>query len=79
MGEGAIEGVAKEYEIDASNPFSTQFKYTRYNATHASPRNASALTGLRRTVKAKEVSSDGKEGATMQGDDHLVADMGTSQ
>merc|ERR1711920_286313 len=69
----------KEYVIDASNPFSTQFKYTRFNATHASPRNVSALTGLRRTVKAKEVSSNGKEGAAMQGDDTLMADMSASQ
>ena len=79
MGEGAIEGVAEEYEIDASNPFSTAFKYTRFHATRASPRNVSALTGLRRIVNAKEVSSGGMEGATMQGDDTLVADVGASE
>ena len=26
MGEGAIEGVAEDYEIDGADPFSTSFK-----------------------------------------------------
>ena len=76
MGEGAIEGVAKDYEIDATNPFSTQFKFARFHVTHASPRNVSALTGVRRTVDAK--LSGGVLGAAMQGDDTLVADMSAS-
>ena len=79
MGEGAIEGVAEDYEINAMNPFSVEFKYTRFHAKHASPRNILALTGLRRTMNAKEVSSGGMEGATMQGDDTLMADQGASQ
>ena len=73
MGEGAIEGTAKDYEVDATNAFSTVFKYTRFHATHASPRNVSALTGLRRHVKATE----GGQSAAMQGDDTLVAGRAT--
>ena len=72
MGEGAIEGVAEDYEIDAENHFSTEFKYTRFNATRASPRNVAALTGVHRDVKADQTAA-GLEGATVQGDD-VVAD-----
>ena len=68
MGEGAIEGAAEEYEINTTDPFSTDFKYSRFNATRASPRNVSALMGLRRRVKATQGSGD-IEGAMMQGDD----------
>ena len=76
MGEGAIEGAAADYAIDAADPFSTEFKYSRFHATHASPRDVSALTGLRRHIKATE-GSGGSEGATMQGDDTLVAGRAT--
>ena len=73
MGEGAIEGTAADYVVDAADPFSTEFKYSRFHATHASPRNVSALTGLRRHVKATE----GGQSAAMQGDDTLVAGRAT--
>ena len=73
MGEGAIEGAAADYTIDGAEPFSTEFKYSRFHATHASPRNVSALTGLRRHIKG----SGGSEGAAMQGDDTLVAGRAT--
>ena len=76
MGEGAIEGAAEFYTVDAANPFSTKFKYSRFHATHASPRNVSALTGLRRHIKPTE-GSGGSEGATMRGDDTLVAGLAT--
>jgi len=68
MGEGAIEGGAADYEIDAKNPFSTAFKYTRFHAEHASPRDLSTLTGVRRSVKGG-AAAGGVEGATMEGDD----------
>ena len=77
MGEGAIEGAAEEYEIDATNPFSTEFKYSRFHAAHASPRNVSALTGVRRAFKAGEAAGNRVEGASMQGDD-VVADVAVS-
>jgi hypothetical protein len=45
MGEGAIEGVATDYEMDG--PFSTDFKFSRFGATgHVAPRNVSLLSGL---------------------------------
>jgi len=68
MGEGAIEGTAEDYEIDPDSPYSVIFKYTRFYAQHASPRDVSALTGLHRASKV-----GGLEKAFTQGDD-LVAD-----
>ena len=56
MGEGAIEGVAADYEIPLSAPFTVDFKYSRFHAREAAPRNISALQGKRRKVyKAKGV------------------------
>ena len=69
MGEGAIEGTAEDYEIDPNSPYSVFFKFTRFYAQHASPRDVSALTGLRRRVS----KVGGLETAFTQGDD-LVAD-----
>jgi len=69
MGEGAIEGTAEDYEIDSTNPFSTDFKFTRFHAVQASPRDVSALTGFHRKAHA-----DKSESATMLGDDTLVDD-----
>jgi len=75
MGEGAIEGAAEDYEIDATDPYSSKFKYSRFHATRASPRNVAALTGLHRHAAADK-GGGGMEGANMQGDDALV--MGLS-
>ena len=50
MGEGAIEGVAADYEINAVDPYSPTFKYSRFGATKAAPRDTSKLTGVRRVV-----------------------------
>ena len=74
MGEGAIEGVAEEYEMDANNPFSTEFKYSRFHATSARPRDVLALTGVHRHIDAAAEAGRGIEGATMQGDDTVMAD-----
>jgi hypothetical protein len=50
MGEGAIEGVAADYEISQLDPFSHVFKYSRFLALHAAPRDTSSLSGVRRNV-----------------------------
>jgi hypothetical protein len=58
MGEGAIEGVPADYEIDRSSPYSTSFKYSRFGLKKAAPRNVTALTGKKRKiVKVKGVPS----------------------
>jgi len=60
--EGAIEGVYTDYEIDAANPFGTHFKYSRFDATAAKPRDVSKLTGVKtnhtEAVTAASVSAD---------------------
>ena len=53
--EGAIEGSYKDYII-ADGPFSTAFKFSRYDAhTPIAPRNVSRLSG----IKAPAISSAG--------------------
>jgi len=49
MAEGAIEGVAADYEMEG--PFATAFKYSRYDATAAKPRDVSKLAGKRVPLK----------------------------
>ena len=51
MGEGAIEGDATDYVIQRSDPFSTLFKFSRFEAFSAAPRNATKLTGVHRKVE----------------------------
>lgn len=43
MGEGAIEGVAADYEV--ASKFATDFKYSRWGMRSAAPRDVAALTG----------------------------------
>ena len=43
MGEGAIEGVAADYEMPSK--WATAFKYSRFGLTAAPPRDPSALSG----------------------------------
>jgi hypothetical protein len=50
MGEGAIEGVLADYEINHADPFSTVFKYSRFGLEMANPRNISALSGIKRKI-----------------------------
>jgi len=45
MGEGAIEGTAKDYEM--ADKFATDFKFSRWGLDVAKPRNVSALTGVK--------------------------------
>ena len=48
--EGAIEGSGEDYRV--ADIFATDFKYRRFAVASAAPRNASALTGTKRTVAA---------------------------
>ena len=50
MGEGAIEGVLAEYEINRASPFSTAFKYSRFGLATADPRNISLPSGTKRKI-----------------------------
>ena len=54
MGEGAIEGTAKDYEIAGDDPYSSDFKFTRWNMVEAAPRNIAKLTGQQHSAKLKE-------------------------
>jgi hypothetical protein len=47
MGEGAIEGIAKDYKIPGANPYSSFFKYSRWGLVKASPRDTTKLTGYK--------------------------------
>merc|ERR1711975_194274 len=62
MGEGAIEGTAEDYEIDPTNPFDTNFKFSRFGLTHALPRNISSLTG-KVITQSKSAAADNSAGA----------------
>jgi hypothetical protein len=54
MAEGAIEGSAVDYEVDPTNPFSTDFKFSRFGLTgRVAPRNISVLSGVVLPVKGK--------------------------
>ena len=46
---GAIEGVVADYEL--SPPFTTAFKFSRFDATSAPHRDVSQLTGRKHTAK----------------------------
>jgi len=50
MAEGAIEGTANDYEMD--DKFSTQFKYSRFDAMAAKPRDVSKLSGAHKAGKS---------------------------
>jgi hypothetical protein len=56
MGEGAIEGVAEQYEMPSG--FATDFAFSRFGSTSASPRNVSALSGIKVKRSASAVLVD---------------------
>jgi len=62
LGEGAIEGQAADYELPPNAPFSSVFKYTRFDAHAAPPRDTSKLNGVRRQVGRPESPAAGSEG-----------------
>ena len=43
QGEGAIEGAVGDYVVGTSDPFSTIFKFGRFDASVAPPRDTSKL------------------------------------
>ena len=59
MAEGAIEGLASDYKM--AGPFATDFKYTRFSATSAQPRDVSQLKGKK---KAAAKAGFGQAGAS---------------
>ena len=67
MGEGAIEGVAEDYEISADDPYSPAFKFSRFDASKAAPRDTTKLSGVHRAVGKKVPTM-----ATTQGDDQAI-------
>uniref|UniRef100_A0A7S4BUE4 VWFD domain-containing protein n=1 Tax=Chrysotila carterae TaxID=13221 RepID=A0A7S4BUE4_CHRCT len=56
--EGAIEGNWRDYLL--SSNFATDFKYSRFDATSAAPRDVSSLTGEKHAYKPASVAN-GKE------------------
>ena len=56
MGEGAVEGVAEQYEMPSG--FATDFAFSRFGSTSASPRNVSALSGVKVKRSASAVLVD---------------------
>ena len=67
MGEGAIEGVAGDYEVSADDPYSPAFKFSRFAATKAAARDTAKLSGVHRAVGKKVPTM-----ATTQGDDQAI-------
>jgi len=51
QGEGAIEGSLDEYKMGGAH--ATAFKYTRFDARQAKPRDTSKLKGIRRSKAAR--------------------------
>jgi hypothetical protein len=82
MGEGAIEGTAKDYEM--ADKFATDFKFSRWGLKVAKPRNVSTLTGVKVKraqkspgtaatsaevdVSSGDVSSGDESGVTVESD-----------
>jgi hypothetical protein len=70
MGEGAIEGDAREYEIPRASPFSSGFKYSRFDLLTAGTRHVAALSGVRRPIAAADKFS---AALSTSGDDVMAA------
>ena len=64
--EGAIEGSGEDYRV--ADTFETDFKYRRFGVASAAPRNASALTGPKRTLPLSPAWHGSTAGA-LGGDD----------
>jgi len=58
--EGAIEGSISDYKIDSRFPFSTDFKYSRFNLASAKPRDVKLLTGDKQHRTSKPFKHGGK-------------------
>jgi len=71
MAEGAIEGVASDYEME--HKFATAFKFSRFDAVTAKPRDVSKLLGERSTGRAFGAGAGAKpdveaDGAAAEGE-----------
>jgi hypothetical protein len=64
MAEGAVEGKASDYKM--SDKFETQFKFTRFDATSAKPRDVSKLTGDKPIRKGGAVPLSAGAGADVE-------------
>jgi len=64
MGEGAIEGTASDYTINPKNPFSTEFKFSRFGVKEAGPRDISKLKGMKRAISKPAVAGAFNDEAT---------------
>ena len=64
MAKGAIEGTPNDYKVD--KPYSTNFKYSRFDATSAAPRNVTKLVAAGELNAPKKVllASEDFVGAT---------------
>jgi len=71
MAEGAIEGIAADYEME--DKFATAFKYSRFDAVTAKPRDTTGLSGARRAGKLN--GKAGKVGASPDIEDPLSEDL----
>lgn len=59
--EGAIEGVASDYVVSrpSGDPFSAQFKFSRFGLLHAKPRDAAALSGRKQKAGQRDAGANG--------------------
>jgi hypothetical protein len=72
MAEGAIEGVATDYEMPSR--FATAFKYSRFDAVRASPRDISTLSGKKSSASASPTSVLGASADVEDEDSKVVVD-----
>jgi len=70
MAEGALEGVASEYEL--KHKFATHFKYSRFDVTSAKHRDVSKLSVKKGSQPRKEVSA-GMASADLEDDEEVGA------
>ena len=73
--EGAIEGMGDDYKV--ADFFGTDFKYKRFDAVEAAPRNISTLSGAKRVVANTGSASWKRSKAGAYGDDAHVMEGGT--
>lgn len=57
MGEGAIEGAAADYAISGQDPYSVDFKFSRFDSIAAPVRDISKLAGVKRVATASAAAS----------------------
>jgi hypothetical protein len=68
--EGAIEGVGSDYKM--ASRFETQFKYSRFGALAASPRDVTKLTGIKQAAQGKVTDAVGMKADVEDPDETAV-------